>query len=583
MPSEPVQNIGAAMVPSGQWLDLLDRLNIGAFTVDMQRRITAINQAARTMMGLDEIALIGRDCTEVFLGVPCLMRCHPIQEDCPDVEAIAMQAGADSDRELVVRVSTPLYGPDGMVVGCLTVLHDQSPLADLINRIDYEERSLKLILDNLDLGIFTVNRGGHITFFNKAAELLTGYSRREVLGKSSADLFGQNSLNVPNLLNEATAGEDLRRSVRSLMTTRDGVKVPVRADYLPLRNESRQVVGGLATLHDLTLVQQLNEVISERYSLHNMIGREPAMQRVFELARMVSGSDATVIIEGPTGTGKDLLAKVIHSQSRRAERPFVKVNCAAVPENLLESEFFGYVKGAFTGAERNKPGRFQLADGGTIFLDEIGDLPLSLQAKLLRVLEDREFYPLGSRQTVRVDVRIISATNLDLEQMVARGRFREDLFYRLNVMRIELPPLRQRRADIPLLIRHILRRLGAARASRVSGISKAAFEVLLNYPYPGNVRELENILEHALIVCQGEEIRRQHLPGYVQTTDRRLAPAPPAAAARGEGAEAEDRLRIREALRRSGGRRNQAARLLGIDRTTLWRRIKRLGLDDDRP
>ncbi|MDD2604217.1 MAG: sigma 54-interacting transcriptional regulator, partial [Desulfobacteraceae bacterium] len=324
-----------------------------------------------------------------------------------------------------------------------------------------------------------------------------------------------------------------------------------------------------------------NEVISERYSLHNMIGREPAMQRVFELARMVSGSDATVIIEGPTGTGKDLLAKVIHSQSRRAERPFVKVNCAAVPENLLESEFFGYAKGAFTGAERNKPGRFQLADGGTIFLDEIGDLPLALQAKLLRVLEDREFYPLGSRQTVRVDVRIVSATNLDLERMVAQGRFREDLFYRLNVMRIELPPLCQRRADIPLLIRHILRRLSAARASRVSGISKAAFEVLLNYSYPGNVRELENILEHALIVCQGEEIRRQHLPDYVQTTDRRLASSRSVAPLSNAGSEDEDRLRIRDALQRSGGRRSQAARLLGIDRTTLWRRIRRLGLNDD--
>jgi transcriptional regulator with PAS, ATPase and Fis domain len=324
-------------------------------------------------------------------------------------------------------------------------------------------------------------------------------------------------------------------------------------------------------------------VISERYSLHNMIGREPAMQRVFELARMVSGSDATVIIEGPTGTGKDLLAKVIHSQSRRAERPFVKVNCAAVPENLLESEFFGYVKGAFTGAERNKPGRFQLADGGTIFLDEIGDLPLSLQAKLLRVLEDREFYPLGSRQTVRVDVRIISATNLGLDQMVAQGRFREDLFYRLNVMRIELPPLRERRADVPLLIRHILRRLSVARASRVTGISKAAFEVLLNYAYPGNVRELENILEHALIVCQGEEIRRQHLPDYVQTTDRRLASSPAAAAVLEVGGADEERACIREALRRSRGRRGQAARLLGIDRTTLWRRIKRLGLDGGRP
>ncbi len=581
MPPKRTPNISAAMVPSQQWLDLLDRLNIGAFTVDMQRCITAINHAARSMMGLDEIPLIGRDCTEVFLGVPCLMRCHPIQEDCPDVAAVALRAGADADRELVVRVSTPIYDPDETVVGCLTVLHDQSPLADLISRIDYEERSLKLILDNLDLGIFTVNRGGHITFFNKAAEVLTGYSRREVLGKASADLFGQDSLNVPNLLHQAAADEDLRRSIKSLMTTRDGVKVPVRADYLPLRNESRQVVGGLATLHDLTLVQQLNEVISERYSLHNMIGREPAMQRVFELARMVSGSDATVIIEGPTGTGKDLLAKVIHSQSRRAERPFVKVNCAAVPENLLESEFFGYAKGAFTGAERNKPGRFQLADGGTIFLDEIGDLPLALQAKLLRVLEDREFYPLGSRQTVRVDVRIVSATNLDLERMVAQGRFREDLFYRLNVMRIELPPLCQRRADIPLLIRHILRRLSAARASRVSGISKAAFEVLLNYSYPGNVRELENILEHALIVCQGEEIRRQHLPDYVQTTDRRLASSRSVAPLSNAGSEDEDRLRIRDALQRSGGRRSQAARLLGIDRTTLWRRIRRLGLNDD--
>jgi len=575
--------MSAAMVSSGQWLDLLDRLNIGAFTIDMQRRITAINQAARTMMGLDEIALIGRDCTEVFLGVPCLMRCYPAKEDCSEVEAVRMRAEAGADGELVVRVSTPLYGPNGALVGCLTVLHDQSPLADLINRIDYEERSLKLILDNLDLGIFTVNRGGHITFFNKAAEQLTGYSRREVLGKSTADLFGQNPLNVSHLLHQAAADEDLRHSVKSMMTTRDGVKVPVRADYLPLRNESRQVVGGLATLHDLTLVQQLNEVISDRYSLHNMIGREPAMQRVFELARMVSGSDATVIIEGPTGTGKDLLAKVIHSQSRRAERPFVKVNCAAVPENLLESEFFGYVKGAFTGAERNKPGRFQLADGGTIFLDEIGDLPLSLQAKLLRVLEDREFYPLGSRQTVRVDVRIISATNLGLDQMVAQGRFRKDLFYRLNVMRIELPPLCERRADIPLLIRHILRRLSAARASRVTGISKAAFEVLLNHAYPGNVRELENILEHALIVCQGEEIRRQHLPDYVQTADRRLSSSPAALAAPKAGAEDEERARIYEALQRSGGRRAQAARLLGIDRTTLWRRIKRLGLDGERP
>jgi PAS domain S-box-containing protein len=567
------------VVLSRQWLDLLDRLNIGALTVDLNRRITAINFAAETMMGLAGIDLIGRECTEVFLGVPCLVRCDPIDETCPGAENIKMDPADDSgEQELVVRVSTPLYGLNRKVVGCLTLLHDQSPLADLINRIDYEERSLKIILDNLDLAIFTVNRGGRITFFNHTAEQLTGFSRREVLGRSTQDLFGRKSLDLQPLLQQAMANGAVHSSVRSLMSTRDGERVPVRADCMPLQNEAEQVVGGLATLHDLTVVQQLDEVISKKYSLSNMIGKDPAMQRVFELTRMVSESDVTVLIEGATGTGKDLLAKVIHSHSRRAKRPFVKVNCAAVPENLLESEFFGYVRGAFTGAEKDKPGRFQLADGGTIFLDEIGDLPLTLQAKLLRVLEDREFYPLGSRQTVRVDVRILSATNLGLDRLVAERRFREDLFYRLNVMRIELPPLHERQADIPLLIKHILRRLSAVRAGRVTGISPIALKVLLNYHYPGNVRELENILEHALIVCRDEEVHRKHLPDYVQTAQLRPGPEPWLDSA-AVNAKADERARIVRALQRHGGHRGRTARHLGIDRSTLWRRIKRLGLD----
>ena len=577
-------NSSGHVVMSRQWLELLDRLNIGALTVDMDRRITAINQSATTMMGIEGIDLIGRECTEVFLGVPCLVSCHPLDEVCPEAQDLSLAGDERSgEQELVVRVSTPLYDADRSVVGCLTLLYDQSPLADLINRIDYEERSLKIILDNLDLGIFTVNRGGRITFFNRAAEQLTGYNRKEVLGKSSFDMFGRDSLNVQPKLKQAMANGHGRSSVRSVMRTRDGEKVPVRADYMPLQNEAERIVGGLATLHDMTLVQRLDEVISRRYSFSHMIGKDPAMQRIFQLARMVSESDVTVLIEGATGTGKDLLAKVIHSHSRRAAQPFVKVNCAAVPENLLESEFFGYVKGAFTGAVRDKPGRFQLAHGGTIFLDEIGDLPLSLQAKLLRVLEDREFFPLGSRKTVQVDVRIISATNLGLERLVAEKRFREDLFYRLNVMRIDLPPLHRRQADIPLLIKRILRRLVALHASRVADISPSALKVLLNHHYPGNVRELENILEHALIVCRGEVIERDHLPDYVQT------PAPAACADNGavsaldDAAANTERDRIIRALKRYNGHRGNTSRHLGIDRSTLWRRMKRLGITNRRP
>ena len=581
MVTEESPIIRDSVVLSRQWLDLLDQLNIGAFTVDMARRITAINLSARTMMGLEEIELIGRDCTEVFIGVPCLVSCQPENGECSEVEDLHFQNPEDEyDKEFVIRVSTPLYGPDRTVVGCLTLLHDQSPLADLINRIDYEERSLKIILDNLDLGIFTVNRGGHVTFFNKAAEQLTGYDRREVLGKPSFAIFGNDALSALDHRRRGMTNEHRRSSIKAQMTGRDGEKIPVRADYMPLQNEEGRIVGGLATLHDLTLVQQFDAVISERYTFRNMIGRDPCMQRIFEMTRVVAGSDVTVLVEGATGTGKDLLAKVIHSSSRRADKPFVKVNCAAVPENLLESEFFGYVKGAFTGADRNKPGRFQLADGGTIFLDEIGDLPLSLQAKLLRVLEDREFYPLGSRQTVRVDVRIISATNQGLEQLVAARRFREDLYYRLNVMRIELPLLAERRPDIALLIRSILRRLVAVHASPAGRISQEAIEVLLNYDYPGNVRELENILEHALIVCREAAIAPEHLPDYV--FKRRLSNGPlrrPAAAAAGRRPDATEGERIRDALRRCEGHRGRAARDLGVDRTTLWRKMKRLGIE----
>jgi transcriptional regulator with PAS, ATPase and Fis domain len=366
-----------------------------------------------------------------------------------------------------------------------------------------------------------------------------------------------------------------RSSRQGKMMTRDGVPIPIRANYMALRNEKGMIVGGLTTFHDLTLVQQLKQAMRDRYTFHDMIGKSPAMQKIFEMINVVAATDATILIEGATGTGKDLLAKVIRSASPRFDKPFVKVNCAAIPDNLLESEMFGYVKGAFTGAERDKTGRFQEADGGTIFLDEIGDLPLALQAKLLRVLEDKEFYRLGSRHTVKVNVRIISASNRDLENLVAKRLFREDLYYRLNVFRITLPELKDRRVDLPILIGHIIRRLSAAGDSRLPEVSEKVMEILLNYNYPGNVRELENILEHAMIICQEETIQARNLPEYLQV--RRTTRKPPARRSFRalQDSENEERAKIISLLKQHNGHRSETAKALDIDRTTLWRKIKK--------
>jgi transcriptional regulator with PAS, ATPase and Fis domain len=308
-----------------------------------------------------------------------------------------------------------------------------------------------------------------------------------------------------------------------------------------------------------------------------MIGKSPAMQKVFEMVPVVAGSDASVLTEGATGAGKDLLAKVIHSAGRKKDKPLVNINCAAIPDTLIESEIFGYVKGAFTGAEGNKPGRFQEADGGTIFLDEIGDLPLGLQAKLLRMLEDKEFYPLGSRRSRKVDVRIISATNRGLEQLIKQRQFREDLFYRLNVVRIELPLLTGRRDDLPLMIRHLMRKLCATLGIHRPEISKPVMKVQLNHTYPGNVRELENILEHALILGRKGPIELDHLPGYMSQ------PAPFSATPPTNRADEKlppEARRILTVLRRHNGHRGRSAQTLSIDRTTLWPKIKRCQLKD---
>jgi PAS domain S-box-containing protein len=560
--------------------DIFDFFSMGVMVLSPECKIISLNRSAEVITGYEASDLVGQNCTDRLLNSLCGGSCsylHAVEEGLKSGTMDIEVTGKDNETRNITRIVSPVYGANDVPAGCIEIFQDHSALKDLLERVRHDDRRLKLILDNLDIGVLTVDRGGHIAFFNQTAEHITGFSRGDVLGKSCRTVLGDPSSPGMLLFNETIADGQARSSSESELRTRNGQIIPARANFMALKNEDGRIVGGLATLTDLSLKYQFNSEIKGRYTFYDMVGKDPAIQKIFEIIPVVAASDATILIEGPTGTGKDVLAKVIHTASSRAKNPLVKVNCAALPDNLLESEMFGYVKGAFTGADHDKPGRFQDADRGTIFLDEIGDLPLSLQAKLLRVLEDREFYPLGSRKTVKVDVRIISATNQHLGQLVQQRRFREDLFYRLNVMRLELPPLRERRADIPLLIYHILKRLRVTRDSRAEYFSNEAMDVLLNYDFPGNVRELENIIEHALIVCQGEIIERHHLPLALQKGIAPLMPAEKAGLTDATGGSSE-KEQILDMLQKYSWNKGKTAAALNINRTTLWRKLKKYNI-----
>jgi len=568
------------LIKYSQLGDIFDFFSMGVMVLSPERRIISLNQCAEVITGCKASDLVGQNCNDRLMDTLCGGRCAYLEAVENDRNAGSMDievSGAENEIRNITRIVSPVYGPDNLPSGCIEIFQDHSALKDLLERVRHDDRRLKLILDNLDIGVLTVDRGGHIAFFNNTAETITGFSRGDVLGKSCRTVFGNSSNPGMLLFNETIADGQARSSSEGELKTRDGQIIPVRANFMALKNEDGRIVGGLATITDLSLKYQFNSEIKGRYTFYDMVGKDPAIQKIFEIIPVVAASDATILIEGPTGTGKDVLAKVIHNASSRAKNPLVKVNCAALPDNLLESEMFGYVRGAFTGADNDKPGRFQDADHGTIFLDEIGDLPLSLQAKLLRVLEDREFYPLGSRKTTKVDVRIISATNQNLGQLVRERRFREDLFYRLNVMRLELPSLKDRRGDIPLLISHILKRLRVTRDSRAESFANNAMDVLLNYDFPGNVRELENIIEHALIVCQGETIERHHLPLALQ---KGLPPSLPVdeTALAIDAVGISEKNMIMDMLQKYSWNKGKAAAALKINRTTLWRKLKKYNL-----
>jgi PAS domain S-box-containing protein len=429
------------------------------------------------------------------------------------------------------------------------------------------------ILDSINEGVFTVDLERRVLSFNAAAERITGISRKEAEGRKCSEIIRADLCRSSCAMERTLRSGNPVVNATTHITTSKGERIPVRIATALLRDEKGTVIGGVETFQDLSQVEQLRKALEARYTFKDIIGRSPAMTKLFATLPLVAESESTVLIQGATGTGKELFARTIHNLSPRRKGRFVAVNCAALPDTLLESELFGYKAGAFTDAKQDKPGRFELARGGTIFLDEICDLNPVVQVRLLRVLQERYIEPLGGVTPTKVDVRIIAAAKMDLAELVKKGTFRDDLYYRIRVVHLVLPPLEQRRGDIPLLVNHLVTKFNHLQGKAVTGLSERAMARLLAHDYPGNVRELENIIEQAFVLCRGERIRYRHLPRELRRTDTSFDHAHTPRSLKDM-----ERALIRDALQRNDGNRSHTARELGINPSTLYRKMQRLGI-----
>lgn len=427
----------------------------------------------------------------------------------------------------------------------------------------------QVILDSLSEGVFTVDQDWRITSFNRSAEEITGITREDAIGQLCSDVLHSTLCESRCPIRQALAENKPVTDRRCYFVDIDGERVSISVSAAVLADEHAGALGGVETFRDLTELEALKNALHRKTS--RPASQNPAMQQVLDLVPVLAANPTSVLICGETGTGKEVVARAIHEHGPRASKPFVSINCGALPENLLESELFGVKRGAFTGADRDKPGRFARARDGTLFLDEIGEISQAMQVRLLRVLQEREFEPLGGTQAEKMQARVIAASHSDLLELVREGKFREDLYYRLVVVRLDIPPLRERREDIPMLARELLSRINLKMERDFAGFTPEAMNILQSQDWPGNIRQLENIIERAAVLCQGDWIGLEHLPREWHTA---LAPRPAIntlAAHIRRQAEAEA---ILEALRQNSFNRRQTAVQLGMHPTTLYRKIR---------
>ncbi len=558
--------------------DLVRHAADALIAVDAERRILSMNPSAEALTGIGESQAIGRPCQEILQSSIC-------GESCPfdrafhkeeQVTTFDVRVQNRAGESIPVCVNTSVLKNDnGEKIGLVESIRDIRHVLRLmtereaaVTKAEKLASWFEAVLEAGSDGVVTIDRDCRITSFSRSAEMLTGYKREEVVGADSREVFRSDFCPLAETLER---GEGLPATELNFHL-KDGGEAPVMLSTELLRDSDNTPIGAVAILRDQREVRKLREELQERRGLDRLIGRSPRMLAIYDRLERIAPTDSTVLIFGESGTGKELVAQILHSRSPRWDKPLVKVNCAALPESLLESELFGHVRGAFTGAVSDRVGRFELAHRGTIFLDEVGDLPPHLQVKLLRVLQEREFEKVGGTKTIQVDVRILAATNRDLPRLVAAGTFREDLYYRLHVVPIELPALREHPEDIPLLAESFLTQMAGRTGNRAKQLTPQSLRVLMDYQWPGNVRELENALEYGAVTSEDDWIRSSHLPPRLRKTEPAEVDTLLASAV--TSTERESLL----AAIRHAPTTQEAARRLGISRATLWRKMRKCGI-----
>lgn len=552
---------------------ILESMVEGAFSVDHDWYITSFNQAAEGMTGVHRSDAIGKKCYEVFKADICKTSCA-LKKSMATGQIVRNPNVTIEDNQgdkMPIRVSTcVLRNEDGEIIGGVETFCDNSTIEGLRRELSLSD----YILDSIGDGAFTVDNDWHITSFNRAAEKITGFSKDEAIGRKCSDVFKATICKDSCALKQSIETDEEVTNLRTTITNKDGRLVPINVTASALRDEDGNVIGGVENFRDCSVLEEMRKEINEQYTFQDIISKNHKIRNIFTILPNIAKSDSTVLIEGPSGSGKELFAKAIHDLSTRTGR-YVALNCAALPDTLLESELFGYKKGAFTGAKTDKLGRFALAEGGTFFLDEVGDISPALQLRLLRVLQEKEYEPLGSTSTVKADVRVIAATNRNLEKLVEEGGFRRDLFFRLNVIKITLPSLAERKEDIPILVDHFIHKFNNLKQKNIEFASPEVIRLLMRHDFPGNIRELENIIEYSFVMCHEGVIGVACLPEGFAEPEQEQARQNQATSESATPLSNAEAGTILAALQKFEGHRGKTAAFLGVEKTTLWRKMKK--------